>query len=133
MGFNDMALSGIACSPRGDTEETGAGAEPLDGFGVGGSGASGGGASGADSGGESFSGSAAGGESSGEATVGGGQASGGTRGSFTGRPRVFMAQHGFKDQANDDELDSQLSYLRENLDGLWGNNAGVSFEEEARL
>jgi hypothetical protein len=49
------------------------------------------------------------------------------------RPRVFMALHGSNALANDASTDDQWAYVREHLDGIWGNNAKVSFEEEARL
>ncbi|MGL4745809.1 MAG: hypothetical protein ACRCXL_15655 [Dermatophilaceae bacterium] len=44
-----------------------------------------------------------------------------------------MAIHGANRLANDDSLDSQWRYVRQNLDGLWGNTANVSEDEQARL
>ena len=49
------------------------------------------------------------------------------------RPRVFMAFHGTNVLANNSSLDPQWSYVRQNLDGLWGNNAAISGDEIVRL
>lgn len=49
------------------------------------------------------------------------------------RPRVFMAFHGTNALANNSSLDSQWSFVRQNLDGLWGNNAAISGDEIARV
>ncbi len=53
--------------------------------------------------------------------------------SQAGRPRVFMAVHGSNDLANKSGLDSQWAYVRNHLDGIWGNSAKVTPEEEAAL
>ncbi len=49
------------------------------------------------------------------------------------RPRVFMAFHGTNALANDGSLDARWPYVREHLDGFWGNNASISGAEIARL
>lgn len=49
------------------------------------------------------------------------------------RPRVFMAFHGTNALANNGSLDSQWPFVRQNLDGLWGNNAAISGSEIARF
>jgi len=52
---------------------------------------------------------------------------------FPDRPRIFMAFHGMNRLANDSGLDSQWRYVRENLDGFWGNNANIQADEIARF
>lgn len=49
------------------------------------------------------------------------------------RPRVFAAFHGTNALANNSSLDNQWSFVRNNLDGFWGNNAAISGSEIARL
>lgn len=49
------------------------------------------------------------------------------------RPRVFMAFHGMNAVANNPALDSQWSYVGQNLDGLWGNIGNISAPEIGRL
>ncbi|MEP1123554.1 MAG: hypothetical protein ABJH68_06665 [Ilumatobacter sp.] len=49
------------------------------------------------------------------------------------RPRVFLAFSGSNALANVSALDPQWRYVRENLDGFWGNNAGIAGDEIARL
>ncbi len=49
------------------------------------------------------------------------------------RPRVFMALHGNNQIANDPGLDSQWSFVRENVDGIWGNPVGMDAGEIGRL
>lgn len=49
------------------------------------------------------------------------------------RPRVFVSLHGNNELANNNALDSQWAYVRQNLDGIWGNNAGITVDESARL
>lgn len=49
------------------------------------------------------------------------------------RPRVFMAFHGTNAIANNSSLNSQWTYVQDNLDGFWGNNAGIAGDEIARL
>jgi hypothetical protein len=52
----------------------------------------------------------------------------------TSRPRVFMALHGSNYLADTDAaVDDQWTFVRRYLDGIWGNNAYVSAEEEANL
>ncbi len=68
----------------------------------------------------------------------GGDPADGPRGAGTGlgvpgAPRVFMAMHGSNALANDPSKDAQWSYVRSHLDGIWGNNAKMSVEEQARL
>jgi hypothetical protein len=49
------------------------------------------------------------------------------------RPRVFMAMHGSTLLANDSSLDNQWTYVREHLDGIFANNAGVPPDVQAKL
>lgn len=49
------------------------------------------------------------------------------------RPRVFMAMHGSNALANNASLDGQWTYVREHLDGIFANNAGVDPDEQAAL
>jgi len=50
------------------------------------------------------------------------------------RPRVFMGLTGSNFLADSDgTVDEQWTYVRQNLDGIWGNNANVTAEEEASL
>ena len=44
-----------------------------------------------------------------------------------------MAFHGTNNLANNASLDPQWGYVRQNLDGLWGNNAAISGDEIARV
>ncbi|MGL5865440.1 MAG: hypothetical protein ACRCYX_06130 [Dermatophilaceae bacterium] len=50
-----------------------------------------------------------------------------------GAPRVFMAPHGANQLAADSGLDSQWTFVRENLDGIWGNATGLSRDEQIQL
>ena len=50
------------------------------------------------------------------------------------RPRVFMGLTGSNFLADSDgTVHEQWTYVRQNLDGIWGNNANVTAEEEASL
>jgi hypothetical protein len=49
------------------------------------------------------------------------------------RPRVFMCMHGSNALANDNSTDDQWTYVREHIEGVWGNHAGFDFEDEALL
>jgi hypothetical protein len=49
------------------------------------------------------------------------------------RPRILIALHGSNGLANNADWDSRWTYVREHLDGFWGNNAGISAAEEAAL
>ncbi len=48
------------------------------------------------------------------------------------RPRVFMAMHGSNDLAKATH-DNQWTYVRQYLDGIWHNDAGISIDEEASI
>ncbi len=50
-----------------------------------------------------------------------------------GRPRVFLAFQGSNSLANNASFDSQWRQVQQNLDGFWGNNAGIAGDEIARL
>ncbi|MGL5828384.1 MAG: hypothetical protein ACRC0L_02295 [Angustibacter sp.] len=50
-----------------------------------------------------------------------------------GPPRVFMSMHGNNVLADKSDTDEQWTYVRENLDGIWGNNADVSSETQIRM
>jgi hypothetical protein len=49
-----------------------------------------------------------------------------------GKPRVFMALHGTQEVLSS-EKDNQWSYVRANLDGIWGNGAGMELEDQAKV
>ncbi len=49
-----------------------------------------------------------------------------------GKPRVFMALHGTQEVLSGDK-DDQWSYVRANLDGIWGNGAGMELEDQAKV
>lgn len=53
--------------------------------------------------------------------------------SVRSRPRILIALHGSNGLANNADWDSQWPYVRQHLDGFWGNNAGISAQEEAAL
>ncbi|HBR98066.1 MAG TPA: hypothetical protein DD979_11905, partial [Gammaproteobacteria bacterium] len=48
------------------------------------------------------------------------------------RPRVFMAMHG-SNRLAPSTLDDEWTYVQENLDGIWENNAHISFDEMAAI
>ncbi len=49
------------------------------------------------------------------------------------RPRVFIALHGNNELANNAALDGLWTYVRQNVHGIWGNDANISFDESAKL
>ncbi len=76
-----------------------------------------------------FSGATAGGMNVGGVVVGGGGGGAPTRMG----PRILIALHGSNALANNADWDNQWTYVRAHLDGYWGNNAGISAQEEAAL
>ena len=48
------------------------------------------------------------------------------------RPRVFMGMHG-SNRLAPSTLDDEWVYVRENLDGIWENNAHISIDEMAAI
>jgi hypothetical protein len=71
---------------------------------------------------------------SGVANQGGtGAEGGGDKAPARTRPRILIALHGSNGLANNADWDDQWTYVRANLDGYWGNNAGISGQEEAAL
>jgi hypothetical protein len=77
--------------------------------------------------------------SGGHAGTGGGAAgTGGTGGSADAgpqrtRPLILIALTGSNALAETAAWDDQWTYVRANLDGFWGNNAGISPQDEAAL
>jgi hypothetical protein len=51
----------------------------------------------------------------------------------TDRPRVFIALTGSDGLVGDADVDDQWTYVRQNLDGIWGNNANFSPQQEVDL
>jgi hypothetical protein len=50
-----------------------------------------------------------------------------------GRPRIFMAMHGLNALAEDDLLDDQWTYVRENIDGIHNNAAHINIDLQAKI
>jgi hypothetical protein len=67
------------------------------------------------------------------AAGGPGPASAGSGAGPVGPPRVFMSMHGNNDLANNSSYDSQWSYVRANLDGIWGNNVDIDLATQLRM
>jgi hypothetical protein len=73
--------------------------------------------------------------SGGDAGTGGGGGTGGSldAGPARTRPLILIALTGSNALAETAAWDDQWTYVRANLDGFWGNNAGISPQDEAAL
>jgi hypothetical protein len=49
-----------------------------------------------------------------------------------GAPRVFLALHGTQEVLSGDK-DEQWSYVRNNLDGIWGNGAKMTLDDQVKI
>ncbi len=66
-------------------------------------------------------------------SAGPGPSSAGSGSGPVGPPRVFMSMHGNNELATNSSLDDDWDYVRQNLDGIWGNTVGVDMPTQIKM